>query len=83
MDPREYVTNPVYMGSLRFTASTFRSEGLIVGYEPLDKNPHHGEVWDRDRNKIRFSKALQKRLLRSAEWFVEIEGVTLPGDEWP
>jgi hypothetical protein len=44
----------------------------MVGYDPLPDNAHHGEVWGI------FSKGRQKKLLNSAQWFVEVDGVFLP-----
>ena len=67
----EYVTSPVWLGSVRFEAGALRREGLQVGFHPLDQNPYHGEVWGN------FSNAMKRRLLHLAIWFVEIEGVVI------
>lgn len=72
LDVRGHVTTPQFMGSVRFTAGTLRSENFLVGYDPIPDNNHHGEVWGN------FSKSKQKRLLLIAEWFVPIDGVAIP-----
>ncbi|MCZ8158653.1 MAG: hypothetical protein O9256_02015 [Rhizobiaceae bacterium] len=78
LDPRTYVNNPKWVGSVRFTAGSLRAEGFMVGYDPLDEeppdqsaNPYHGEVWGS------FSKGKQRRLAEIAAWFVELPGVSL------
>ncbi|MDR2788308.1 MAG: hypothetical protein LBD06_08115 [Candidatus Accumulibacter sp.] len=66
----ESVTNPPWIGSVRFTARQLRDEGFMVGFDPLPPdNPFHGKVWGR------FTKGKQKQLLRLAQWFVPIPGV--------
>jgi hypothetical protein len=68
----QFVTTPRWIGSVRFAAKQLRNEGFIVGYNPLPPdNPHHGEVWGQ------FSTGKKKQLLRMAEWFVRIPGVSL------
>ena len=71
LEPREYVTNPRWMGSVRFTASALRKEELMIGRDPLEDNPYHGEVWGN------FTSSKVKRLQRLVEWYVVIEGVRL------
>lgn len=68
---RDYVSEPPWLGSVRFTAGTLRNEGLQVGYDPVPENQHHGEIWGN------FTKGKKKQLLRLATWFVEMEGVSL------
>lgn len=72
LDARGFVTTPKFLGSVWFSAGFLRSEAFMVGYEPLVDNVHHGEVWGT------FSKGRQKKLLNSAQWFVEVMGVSLP-----
>ena len=68
----EFVTTPVWIGSVRFTAQKIREEGFQVGFNPLPPdNPFHGEVWGT------FTTGKKKRLQKVAEWFVEIPGVLL------
>jgi hypothetical protein len=67
----DYVSEPPWLGSIRFTAGTLRDEGFLVGYDPLPENPHHGEVWGS------FTKSKKKQLLRLATWFAAMDGVTL------
>lgn len=71
LDAREFVTNPLWIGSVRFVAGQLRTEGLLVGYDPIDTNPYHGEVWGN------FSRRMQNRLQQLCEWFVLIDGVTI------
>lgn len=71
IDPTTFVTTPQYIGSVWFHAGYLRSEGFLVGYDPLPENPHHGEVWGN------FTKGLRKKLLKVAQWFVEIDNVDL------
>jgi hypothetical protein len=72
LDTMKFVTNPPWIGSVRFTAQQLRDEGFRVGFDPLPPgNPFHGEVWGR------FTKGKQKQLLRLAQWFVAIPGVGL------
>ena len=69
---REYVTSPVWFGSVRFEAGALRRESLQVGFHPIEQNPYHGEIWGN------FSSAMKRRILpRLATWFVEIEGVAI------
>jgi hypothetical protein len=78
LDPRTYVTNPRWIGSIRFTAGALRAQGFIVGFDPLEEeppsqpaNPYHGEVWGS------FSKETQRRLAALATWYVALPGVAL------
>jgi len=71
-DPIAYVTSPRWMGSVRFEAGPLRAESLQVGFDPIEDNLHHGEVWGTA------PKSKQRRLMALAEWFVPIDGVTIP-----
>lgn len=71
VDPREHVTSPRWIGSIRFTAQALRNEQFQVGFDPLEENAHHGQVWGA------FSKPQQKRLREICDWFVVIEGVAI------
>lgn len=70
-DPKEFVTTPRWMGSVKFSVNDFRSREFLVGYEPLADNPYHGGVWGN------FSNSKRKELSSIAQWFVEIKGVSL------
>lgn len=70
-DAKEYVTTPRWVGSILFIAKSLRNEGFQIGFDPMDDNPYHGQVWGR------FSKANQKKLWKLCEWFVPIEGVSI------
>lgn len=78
LDARQFVTTPKYIGSIRIAAGNLRAEELLVGYSPVDRddpadpeNPYHGLVWRK------VTSTAFKRIMRSATWFVEIEGVSL------
>ena len=69
LDPRQYVTSPKWIASVRFTAGAARGLALQVGFEPLAENPHHGEIWGPKNN--------FRGLCNLCEWFVELPGVLL------
>lgn len=79
-NPKEFVTTPIWIGSVRFEARQLRETefGFKVGADPLDSkpgmaaNPYHGQVWGS------FTRGKQRRLLQRCEWFVAIDGVSLP-----
>jgi hypothetical protein len=78
LDPHAYVTNPRWIGSIRFTAGDLRAEEFKVGFDPLDEeppsqpaNPYHGEVWGS------FSRGKQRKLAALATWYVALPGVLL------
>lgn len=67
----DYVSEPPWLGSIRFTAGALRNEGLQVGYDPVPENQHHGQIWGS------FTRGQKKQLLKLATWFVEMDGVSL------
>ena len=71
LDAKTYVSTPPWLGAVRFNAGQLREEQLLVGYDPLPSEPHHGEVWGN------FTRSKQKQLLKIGQWFVEIEGASL------
>ncbi len=75
-DPKEYVTTPVFTGSVHFLASAIRELDLWIGYDPLPDNPHHGEVWGNPRPN-RFKSSQKNGLHRLAQWYVALENVDL------
>ena len=74
LEAKAFVTTPRWTGSIRFEAGQFRSEGFIIGYDPLPENPYHGEVWGN------FTKAKINKLFKLCIWFVPIENVLLRVD---
>ena len=68
-DPRKYVVQPPYIGAVAFTAGSLRSMSLMVGYEPVPLNPHHGGVWGN------FTKGVQRRLCAEASIYAPIPGM--------
>ena len=73
-DARLWVTSPRWTGSVLLRVGDLRLEGFLVGFDPLDDNPYHGEVWGQ------FSKGKKKKLLSICKWFVALDGVAL-GDQ--
>lgn len=71
IDPKAYVTTPKWMGSIKFEVKTLRDQALLVGFDPIASNPYHGQAWGD------FSRTVQKNLLQSAIWYVEIDDVAL------
>ncbi|MGH0263279.1 hypothetical protein NKY45_17595 [Sinorhizobium meliloti] len=76
VEPAAYVTNPKYLGSIRFPAGAARAEKLRVGYDPLPENPYHGEVWGETRPN-RFSRTQQKAICGASNWLVQITDVEI------
>lgn len=71
-DVKSFVSNPPWIGSVRFTAKQLRDQDFLVGYDPLiPDNPYHGEVWGT------FSSSKKKILAHMAQWLVPIDGVSL------
>ncbi|MCU6497950.1 hypothetical protein LPN04_09110 [Rugamonas sp. A1-17] len=73
LDAREYITTPKWFGAIRFRADSLRDLGFQVGFDPLDTNPYHGEVWGNFR-------ANQDALRRACTWFVTIPNCSLGVD---
>jgi hypothetical protein len=76
VDARNFVTTPKHIGSVYFKASAARTADLLVGYDPLNDNAYHGEVWGKNRPN-RFSKTQSQALLNACSWFVEIPDVEI------
>lgn len=76
-DPVVYVTTPVFIGSVAFSAAKIRELQLRVGYDPVPQNPYHGEVWGRPERPSRFTGTQVRGLALAARWYVEIEDVEL------
>jgi hypothetical protein len=72
LDTKVFVTTPRFLGSVWFLAGFLRAETFMVGYDPVNGNAHHGEVWGT------FQKGRQRKLLNAARWYVEVDGVSLP-----
>lgn len=78
VDVADFVTTPVFSGSVSFPASAAREQDLWIGYEPIDGNPYHGEVWRPPPPTHRFTNTQKKALMQASEWFVELDGVDIP-----
>jgi len=76
LDPKEYVTTPIFTGSVSFLAGAARGLNLWVGYDPIPDNPYHGEVWGNPRPN-RFSGSQKKGLHNACEWYVPLVGVEI------
>jgi hypothetical protein len=66
MNSKGFVSNPPWLGAIILKAQDFRTESLIVGYDPVPENPYHGQVWGN------FTGATKKKLLGLAAWYVQI-----------
>lgn len=83
LDAQEFVTTPIYTGSVCFNANAARAVGLRVGYDPIndipnvEDNPYHGEVWGPNDKPNRFTRAQKRALVEASEWFVELPGVKI------
>lgn len=79
----EYVTTPVYTGSVTFDASAAREVNLRIGYDPIEDapntedNPYHGEVWGNVDKPSRFTNAQKKALAKASKWLVALKDVAL------
>lgn len=76
LDPREYVTTPIFTGSVSFLASAVRALNLWIGYDPIPENPYHGEVWGTPKPN-RFKNSQKKGLHNTCGWYVRLEGVEI------
>jgi hypothetical protein len=77
-NPRQYVVNPVFTGAVAFSARAIRSLGLWIGYEPVQGNPYHGEIWSNVLLRHnRFTGTQVNGLGAAATWYVPLEGVEL------
>lgn len=70
-DAREFVTSPVWIGSVRFQVGQLRAEEFKVGYDPSKRNLHHGEVWGN------FTASKKQKLRELCEWFIAIDNVSI------
>ena len=71
VDAKQWVTSPIWIGSITLGVGALRVDGFQVGYDPVPDNPYHGGVWGQ------FSKPQQRRLLSTCDWFVPIPDVVL------
>ncbi len=69
LDPVAYVSVDPWFGAIVFRVGDLRGAGLMVGFNPIQGNPHHGEVWG-NYPKHRDFAAL-------AQWFVELPEVSI------
>lgn len=76
VNSREYVTTPVFTGSVAFSAGAARALDLQVGYDATPSNPYHGEVWGKDRPN-RFSRPQKRGLAEASCWYVELDDVDI------
>lgn len=76
LNPTDYVTTARFVGSVQFNASVAREANLLVGYDPREDNPYHGEVWGAARPN-RFSRSQQRALMANSIWLVPIANVEL------
>ena len=56
-DPVQWVTTPRFTASVTLRVGDLRAEAFQVGFDPLDENAFHGEVWGV------FSRGNKKKLM--------------------
>lgn len=61
---------PNVIGAISFPAKLVRDNGGLVGYEPLDDDPAHGEIWEVKR------KPKKVKILRGARVVFGLEDLT-------
>lgn len=82
-DIKEFVTTPVYTGSVVFPAAAARNANLRIGYDPIkdqpgvEDNPYHGEVWGEDAKPTKFTNSQKKALANASSWLVELDDVEI------
>jgi hypothetical protein len=65
LDPKKFVKKDPWIAAVSFTAGELRNNQFQVGYDPLDDNPYHGEVWgDFKKNRPYVLKGLAKWYIR-------------------
>jgi len=77
---RSYTDGKPFIGAVKFFASSPRLNGLLVGYDPLEENSHHCQVWNYDTTTSIASgltQGMQKRLCDSSVWHSEVPDVTI------
>jgi len=80
-DPRKFVPNPRFSGSVTFTVQEARAAGLHLCRDPLEAtttepaNPFHGEVWGSAPDRI--SRGQRNALLRVCQWLVQLPEVKI------
>jgi hypothetical protein len=83
LNAREFVTTPVFTGSVCFFARDVREATLRVGYDPIKDvpgiadNPYHGEVWGPDAKPNKFTREQKRSLAKASTWFVELQNVEI------
>lgn len=72
IDPVAFVTTPKWIASVVMTTNQFREEKLQVGYDPMNDNPYHGNVWGK------LTPAMVRKFLAESTWYVGIDGIEHP-----
>ncbi|CAN5227793.1 hypothetical protein BH10PLA2_BH10PLA2_38650 [soil metagenome] len=74
-----YVSSPVHVGAIQWTAGQVRGHTNIVGYDPLPENDCHGAAWPvpypTTSAQRKAAKRAAKSLIAEATWCVPIPGV--------
>ncbi len=74
VEPRDFVTTPKWTGSVWWQAEQIRALTMMVGFDPTDDNPFHGQVWGA------FTTAQRRSLQASAAWFVALPGIAISSE---
>lgn len=77
LNAQEFVTTPVYTGSVYFSAGSARAVGLRVGYDSIPDNSYHGEVWGSVDRPNKFTSIHKRALANASRWFVKLPGVEI------
>jgi len=73
LNAQEFVTTPVYSGSVSLKANAAFTAGLRIGYDPknddpnLEDNPYHGEVWGPHDKPNKFTRRHKRALVEASE----------------
>jgi hypothetical protein len=78
LSPQQFVLKPPYLGAVAFSARAIRSFGLWIGYEPIQENPYHGEVWNSTTSRHnKFTNSQVNSLMQIAKWYVQLDDVEI------
>lgn len=82
LNPREFVTTPVFTAAVALGVGEVRALGFYVGLDPIKDvlgvldNPYHAEVWAKEARKS-FTDGQKKALADLAKWYIELPEVDI------
>ena len=80
IDPKRHVTTLKLMASIVLPVGSFRSRSFLVGYDPLEDNPYHGDVWQDAQRGSKLTRSVRMALLRESTWLVPVPGIPVTID---